>query len=75
MRNFRIVEYGSPETMRIAELPDPVPGENEVVVDGAATAVGLVDTLVVAGRYQKTPPLPFAPGMELAGTVRAIGSA
>ncbi len=73
MRSYRIVEYGSPETMRIAELPDLVPGENEVVVNVAAAAVGFVDTLVVAGRYQNTPPVPFAPGMELAGTVRAVG--
>lgn len=75
MRSYRIMEYGSPEAMRIAHLPDPVPGANEVVVDVAAAAVGFVDTLVVAGRYQNTPPLPFTPGMELAGTIRAVGAA
>lgn len=73
MRSYRVQELGSPRNMKIDELPDLVPGPEEVVVDVAAAGVGFVDTLAVSGRYQNIPPVPFAPGMEFAGTIRSIG--
>lgn len=73
MRSYRVWELGSPKDMKIDNLPDLVPAENEVVVEVKAAAVGFVDTLVVSGRYQNIPPVPFTPGMEFAGTVRATG--
>lgn len=74
MRSYRVWELGSPKDMKIDTLPDLVPGRDEVVVDVAAAGVGFVDTLVVSGRYQNIPPVPFAPGMEFAGTIRAAGA-
>jgi len=74
MRSYRVWEPGSPEAMRIDDLPNLVPAEREVVIDVKAAAVGFVDTLVVSGRYQNIPPAPFTPGMEFAGTVRAVGA-
>lgn len=59
--------------MQLDTVDDLIAGPGQVVVDVAAAGVGFVDTLVVAGRYQTLPPLPFAAGMEFAGTVRAIG--
>lgn len=73
MRSFRVQRPGIPAETGIDELPELCPGENEVVINVAAAAVGFVDTLMVAGRYQSVPPVPFTPGMEFAGTVRAIG--
>lgn len=73
MRSYRVWELGSPKDMKIDELPALVPGSNEVVVDVRAAAVGFVDTLAVSGRYQNIPPVPFTPGMEFAGIIRAIG--
>lgn len=73
MRSYRVWEPGSPESMKIDELPDLVPAQSEIVVDVEAAAVGFVDTLVVSGRYQTIPPVPFTPGMEFAGTVRTVG--
>lgn len=65
---------GPLESHTIETLPDLVPGPGEVVVDIKAAAVNYPDLLVMTGRYQVTPPLPFAPGKEGAGVVRATGA-
>jgi NADPH2:quinone reductase len=57
----------------VEDGPDPQPGAGEVVVDVAAAGVNCPDVLLVQGKYQFKAPLPFAPGFELAGTVRAVG--
>ena len=54
-------------------LPDPVPGPGEVVVDVSAAEANYPDLLVIEGRYQVKPPLPFAPGKAAAGHVSTIG--
>ncbi|NND04451.1 MAG: NADPH:quinone oxidoreductase family protein [Acidimicrobiia bacterium] len=58
---------------RIAELPDPVPGPGEVVVDVKAASLNFPDLLVMQGLYQVRPDLPFVPGAEGAGVVAAVG--
>lgn len=73
MRALRCNEYGSVENLVVEDLPDPVPGNGEVVVDVAAAAVNFPDVLLVANQYQIHIPVPFTPGSEFAGTVRAIG--
>jgi NADPH2:quinone reductase len=65
--------YGPPEDLEIAELPEPVPGRGEVLVDVRAAAVNFPDVLVVADKYQVPVPLPFVPGSELSGEVLAAG--
>lgn len=64
---------GPPDSHSIETLSDLVPGPSEVVVDIKAAMVNYPDVLVVTGRYQTTPPAPFAPGKEAAGVVRAVG--
>jgi NADPH:quinone reductase len=64
---------GPPETLELADLPDPVPAKGEVVVDIAAAALNFFDTLMIAGKYQFKPPFPFSPAAEFAGTVSAVG--
>ena len=73
MRAMVMREFGPPETAECVELPDPEPGPGEVVVRMRAAGVNYPDLLVVEGRYQHKPPLPFTPGKELAGEVLAIG--
>ncbi|MEQ9332353.1 NADPH:quinone oxidoreductase family protein [Thalassobaculum sp.] len=73
MRAMVMREFGPPETAESVELPDPEPGPGEVVVRMRAAGVNYPDLLVVEGRYQHKPPLPFTPGKELAGEVLAIG--
>jgi len=67
-------EYGPPSLLRVEEVPDPEPGAGEVVVDVRAASVNFPDVLVVENRYQLKPELPFSPGSEAAGVVRAVGS-
>ncbi|MFI6928002.1 zinc-binding dehydrogenase [Nonomuraea spiralis] len=57
--------YGKP--VEVVELPDPVPGPDQVVVEVEAAGVNFVDGLMVRGGYQIRPPLPFTPGYEVAG--------
>lgn len=61
------------DALELGELPDPVPGPGEVLVDVHAVALSFMDTLMVAGRYQMRPPLPFVPGSDAAGVVLAVG--
>lgn len=65
---------GAPDVLEYAELPDPVAGPGEVVLDIEAAGVNFPDGLMVAGKYQTKPELPFVPGSEVAGTVRSLGS-
>ena len=75
MRRIACQEHGELETLRLeADAPVPEPGAGEVAIDVAAAGLNYADTLMVAGSYQATPALPFAPGLEVAGTVRAAGA-
>jgi NADPH:quinone reductase len=65
--------WGEVEDLQLEEVPPPTPGPGEVLIDVKATAVNYADALLVAGRYQTRPPLPFSPGLETAGVVAACG--
>lgn len=65
--------WGPPESLVIETLPDPVPGAGEVVIDVKAAGVNFPDVLIIQNQYQFKPELPFTPGSELAGVVRAVG--
>jgi len=73
MRAVRCNQYGTPASLVVEEVPDPVAGEGQVVVEVAAAAVNFPDVLLVADRYQLHVPVPFTPGSELAGTVVSVG--
>ncbi len=65
--------FGPIETLRVEEVPSPVPGAGKVLIDVKAAAINFPDALVVQGLYQAKPELPFSPGSELAGVVLAVG--
>ncbi|HRO10131.1 MAG TPA: NADPH:quinone oxidoreductase family protein [Amaricoccus sp.] len=71
MRAMRIEALG--QELAMAEVAVPVPGPGEVLVRVRACGLNFADTLMVAGRYQERPALPFAPGIEVCGTVAARG--
>jgi NADPH2:quinone reductase len=74
MRAWRVHELGAPAyALRLDQVPDPVPGPGEVLVRVDAVALNFPDALLCAGLYQVRPPLPFTPGLEVAGTVVAAG--
>ena len=65
--------WGPPDSLELQDLPDLMPGPGEVAVDVRAAGVNFPDVLTVQGKYQVKPPLPFTPGNEFAGEVRAVG--
>jgi NADPH:quinone reductase len=66
--------WGGVENLRVEDVPLPAPGRDDVLIAVKATAVNYADALMVAGRYQTKPPLPFSPGLETAGVVTACGA-
>ena len=73
MKTWLVEDWCAPEQMRWADLPLPMPGPGQVRVKVTAAALNFLDTLMMAGRYQERPPLPFTPGVELSGTVDGVG--
>lgn len=70
MRALRVHEPVGPDGLRLDEVDvPPAPDPAAVLVAVHAAGVGFVDTLLARGRYQIRPPLPFAPGLEVAGAV------
>lgn len=59
--------------LRWRELPTPLPGPGEVRVAVRCASLNFPDLLVVEGKYQFKPPLPFVPGAEFSGVVDAVG--
>jgi NADPH:quinone reductase len=66
-------EPGGPETLKLSELLDPVPGPGQLLVRVKACAINYPDVLIIEDKYQFKPPRPFAPGGEIAGIVEALG--
>jgi NADPH:quinone reductase len=73
VRAMLVKQFGAPEQMSLEDLPTPVPGPGEVLIDARAIGVNFPDLLVIEGTYQILPELPFSPGKEVAGVVRAVG--
>jgi len=67
-------ELGPPEKLIIADVPPPVPEANEVSIRVHACGLNFADTLIIAGKYQERPELPFTPGSEVGGEVLAVGT-
>lgn len=65
--------FGPPSSLVIEDLPDPVAGPGEVIVRVEACALNFFDTLIIQGRYQYKPDMPFSPSAEFAGIVENVG--
>lgn len=70
-RALTVTDFATPPSLTELSLPEPGPGE--VALDIAACGLNFADLLLCEGKYQETPPLPFVPGLELAGTITAAG--
>lgn len=71
MRAVRMTSTGGPEVLELEEVPEPAPGDHDVVVEVAAAGVNFIDTYQRSGAYPL--PLPTGIGLEGAGTVVAVG--
>ena len=74
MRAIIARELGPPENLVIEDLPSLTAGPGQVVIDNRAAAVNFPDLLVMEGKYQVRPPLPFSPGKEGAGFIKSVGA-
>ena len=72
MRALLCRELGS-HALELAEVGSPSPAPGQVVIDVKAAAANFPDALMLEGKYQFKPPMPFAPGCELAGVVSSVG--
>lgn len=73
MRAVVVERFTDPKELCVAEAPDPEVGPGMVGIDVRAAGCNWFDTLIVQGKYQVKPPLPFVPGAEIAGVVREVG--
>jgi len=74
MKALLCTRYGTPDDLEFADVPDPEPGPGEAVVKVAAAALNFFDTLIIAGKYQTKPAMPFSPSAEFSGTVERVGA-
>ncbi|WP_423920816.1 NAD(P)H-quinone oxidoreductase [Frigoribacterium sp. 2-23] len=73
MRAITVPTPGGPEALVVSELPEPVPGPNEVVIDVAAAGVNRADVNQRQGHYPSPPGAPTWPGLEVSGTIVSTG--
>src|SRR2546422_11442237 len=66
--------WGPIDDLVVDDVPPPAPGPRQVLIDVKATGVNYADAIMVAGRYQTKPELPFSPGLEAAGVVMRCGA-
>lgn len=66
-------KLGPPSGLVIRDLAEPEAGPGEVVVAVKAAALNFFDTLIIEGKYQFRPQMPFSPGAEMAGIVERVG--
>ena len=74
MRVAQFNEFGGPNALRLEEVAAPSPGPDDLLINVTAVGLNFFDTLLLRNKYQMSPPLPFSPGAEIAGTVEAFGA-
>lgn len=76
MKAIQAKAFGTADVLTLVELPDPDPGPGEIAIDVSHAAVGLIDLLFRRCQFKDVPGMaqpPFIPGLEVTGTVRALG--
>src|ERR1051326_1992736 len=74
MRAMVAENWGEPSGLKLVELPDPVPSAGQVSIEIHAIGCNFFDVLMLQGKYQIKPPLPFSPGSEISGLIREVGA-
>ena len=73
MKAILCKELGPPSKLVLEDIPSPTPENKEVLITVKACSVNFPDTLIIQGLYQFKPALPFSPGSDIAGIVKAVG--
>ncbi len=74
MKALLCKHYGTPDDLAIEDIAEPAAGPGEAVVRVEAAALNFFDTLIIAGKYQTKPAMPFSPAAEFAGTIESVGA-
>lgn len=74
MKAWVVQNWCKPEEMEFADIPVPEVGRGQVLLRVESAALNFLDTLMIQGLYQVKPPLPFTPGVEVAGTIVDVGA-
>src|SRR6478609_8203934 len=74
MKAILCSQYGQPDDLVLADVPDPVAGPGEAVIAIKAAALNSSDTLLIQGSNQFNPPFPFSPAAEIAGLIESVGA-
>ena len=74
MKAIVCTSYGPASALQLLDVPAPVPGPKQVLIEVQVASVNFPDTLIIQGKYQFKPTPPFSPGGELAGIIRAVGA-
>jgi NADPH:quinone reductase len=73
MKAIRVSEFGGPEVLKIADVPDLKPDQGQVLVRVKAAGVNPVDAYIRSGLYPRKPNLPYTPGTDAGGVIEAVG--
>jgi len=73
MRAILVSEFGPPEVMKVASVPDPLPQSGQVTIRVRAAGVNPVDAYIRSGTHVIKPKLPYIPGFDAAGVIDAVG--
>ena len=71
MKAIQVTEFGGPEVMHLVDLPDPVAGADDVLIDVSAIGVNFADTVQIRNQYVTEQLLPLIPGLEVVGKTPA----
>ena len=74
MKAILCSHYCQPDELVLADVPDPVAEPGQAVIAIKAAALNFFDLLMIQGRYQIKPPLPFSPAAEVAGVIESVGA-
>ena len=75
MKAIRVEQFGDPSVLKLQDVPDPQPGPGQVLIEVKTTGVNPVEAYVRTGTYVSKPNLPYTPGSDCAGVVKALGDA
>ncbi|MDW7690831.1 NADPH:quinone oxidoreductase family protein [Flammeovirgaceae bacterium SG7u.111] len=65
--------FGTPQSLKLEDVPSPKPGVGQILISVKSAGVNFPDSLIIAGRYQFQPEMPFSPGGEVSGVVKELG--
>jgi NADPH2:quinone reductase len=75
MKAIRVEQFGDPSVLKLEDVPDLQPGAGQILIDVKAAGVNPVEAYIRSGNYVSKPNLPYTPGSDCAGVVKAIGNA